>query len=102
MKCPSGYRDVISHVSIVTRIRWFSRRCGLLVRIRILGICLDNGRRNTVVGVREVEGVGGIEEGSICPTYLYRQKRLFREGRDVLQFRLIIPTTFAVICSFCD
>ena len=54
----------------MTRIRWFNSKCGLRVRIRILGICFDNGRRNTVVGVLDVEGVGGTDEGSICPTYL--------------------------------
>ena len=36
--------------------------------MRILGICFERGRRKTVVGVREVEGVGGTEDGSMWPT----------------------------------
>lgn len=48
------------------------------MRIRILGICLERGRTNTVVAALDVDGLGGTEEGSMCPTYLFKistQKR---------------------------
>src|SRR2546423_9256668 len=51
-------------------MRWFRRECGRRVRRRILGIRGVSGRRKTDVGVREVEGVGGTDEGSMWPTYL--------------------------------
>ena len=35
-----------------------------------MGIRGVSGRRKTDVGVREVEGVGGTDEGSMWPTYL--------------------------------
>jgi len=53
-KCPSGYRDVTSHLSMVTRIFWPIREGAWRVRRRMRGRRRDTGVAKTVCWEREV------------------------------------------------
>jgi hypothetical protein len=106
-KCPSGYREVLSHLSMVTRIFWPIKVGAWRVRRRIRGRRRETGVAKTVCWDKEVVLDDVKDVLSMWQTYLIDldksenvEKNSVKkiQNAHALQFRFMTPTIRPVGC----
>lgn len=108
-KWPSGYREVMSQRSMLTRIFWLMRDGAWRVRSRMRGMDRETGVAKTVCWVVPVARLLDKEVRSMWHTYLHgnpSQRRPTARNlmwpTHALQFLFIMPTTLPVGWRFLE